>query len=85
MNEVFNELAVIGDVIEENDLVVYLLASLPESFDVLVTAHALEANEAVPKMEAVIERLIHVHEEHKLKDRGVVSRTNCVEAMTTKH
>ena len=36
MNEVFNELAVIGDVIEENDLVVYLLASLPESFDVLV-------------------------------------------------
>ena len=81
MTEIFNELAVIGDAIEENDRVVYLLASLPESYDVLVTA--LEANEAVLKMETVIERLIY--EEHKLEDCGVASRTSCVEAMTTKH
>ncbi len=46
MTEIF---AVIGDAIQESDRVVYLLASLPESFDVLDTA--LEANEAVPKMD----------------------------------
>ena len=35
----------------------YLLASLPDSFDTLVTA--LEVNEEVPKMEVVIERILH--------------------------
>ena len=42
-----------------------MLASLPESYDMLVTA--LEANADVPKMEVVTERLLH--EERKLKDR----------------
>ena len=79
MTELFNELAIVGDAVQESDRVVYLLASLPESFDILVTA--LEANEDVPKMETVIERLIH--EEHKQKERGVVSRTSREEAMTT--
>ena len=37
----------------------------PESYNVLVTA--LEANEAVPRMEVVTERLLH--EERKLKER----------------
>ena len=41
----------VGDVISKEDHVVYLLASLPESFGALVTA--LEANENVPKMEIV--------------------------------
>ena len=64
MTELFNELAVVGDKIEE-DRVVYLLASLPESFNTLVTA--LEVNKDVPKMEIVTERLFY--EEQKLKDR----------------
>ena len=38
MTEIFNELAIIGDNISDEDRVVYLLASLPESFDILVTA-----------------------------------------------
>ena len=42
ITESFNELAVIGDNIEDEDKVVYLIASLPESYDMLVTA--LEAN-----------------------------------------
>ena len=50
MTEIFNELAVIG---EDEDCVVYLLASLPESFNTLVTA--LEANADVPSMEIVTE------------------------------
>ena len=47
MTELFNELIAVGDVNSKKDCVVYLLASLPESFSALVTA--LEANENVPK------------------------------------
>ena len=61
MTELFNELAVVGDAIEEEDRVVYLLASLPDSFNTLVTA--LEANEDIPRMEVVTERLIHAEGE----------------------
>ena len=38
MTEVFASLAVIGDPVSEDDPVVYLLASLPPSYDMLVTA-----------------------------------------------
>lgn len=44
----------IGDSVTEEDRVVHLLASLPDSFNMLVTA--LEANlKTVPKMENVTE------------------------------
>ena len=79
MTELFNELTVVGDNISDEDRVVYLLASLPESFDMLVTA--LEANKDVPKMETVIERL--QHEEMKKNERGSIENTE--EAMTVKH
>ena len=52
MTEVFEALAVIDDAVKEEDQVVYLLASLPTSYDMLVTA--LEAqSENVPKWELV--------------------------------
>ena len=57
LTEIFNELSVIGDNIEDEHSVIYLLASLPESYEMLVTA--LEANTEVPNMETVIERLLH--------------------------
>ena len=63
MTEIFNELAVIGAPKEEEDKVVTLLASLPDKFNMLVTA--LEENSEVPSMEIVTERLFH--EENKLK------------------
>ena len=63
--EIFDSLAAVGDAVSEEDRVVHLLASLPESFSVLVTA--LEANAEVPRMETVTERLLH--EEMKLKER----------------
>ena len=48
MSEIFEGLAVIGDAVSEEDRVVHLLASLPESYNVLVTA--LEAqSENIPK------------------------------------
>ena len=65
MTELFNELAIVADAIEEKDQVVYLLASLPDSFNTLVTA--LEANEDVPKMEVVKERLLHTERKQKEK------------------
>ena len=65
MTELFNELTAVGDVISEEDRVVYLLASLPDTFGALVTA--LEANEEVPRMEIVTERLLHTERKQKEK------------------
>ena len=77
----FNELAVVGDNVSDKDCVVYLLASLLDTFDMLVTA--LEANNEVLKMETVTERLLY--EEQKLTDRMAGSRPGNEEAMTIKH
>ena len=64
ITEIFNELSMIGDNIQDEDRVIYLLASLPDSFDMLVTA--LEASVKVPEMSTVVDRLLH--EEQKIKD-----------------
>lgn len=53
MTEIFNELAIVGVAIKDEDRVVYLLASLPDSYSTLVTA--LEVSETVPTMEVVTE------------------------------
>ena len=63
LSEVFNELSVIGDNIDDEDRVVYLQVSLPDSYEMLVTV--LEANTEVPNVGTVIEQLLH--EEQKLK------------------
>ena len=57
MTELSNELSAIGAPMEEEDKVVTLLASPPDSFNMLVTL--LEANAEVPSMEVLTERLIH--------------------------
>ncbi len=57
MTEIFDSLSVAGETISEEDRVVYLLASLPQSYNVLVTA--LEANEDVPKLAVVTECILH--------------------------
>ena len=51
LTEIFDELTVIGTPVEEEDRVVHLLASLSESYGVLVTV--LEASSEVLKMEVV--------------------------------
>ena len=66
MTEVLDELSIVDEPVEEEDRVVYLLASLPDSYSMLVTA--LEANADVPKLEVVTERLLH--EERKQKNRS---------------
>ena len=81
MLETFSELSIVGDAITDEDRVVYLLASLPESFNTLITA--LELNPTIPKMEIVIERLMH--EERKLKDRQVSSESGSVDTLAARH
>lgn len=66
MTEIFSELAVVGDPVENEDQVVQLLASLPESYEMLVTA--LETSMEVPEMDTVVERLLH--EERKLQEKA---------------
>ncbi len=57
MTEIFNQLAVIGEPMEDEDKVIAVLASLPESYAVLVTA--LEARVEELTMGTLAERLIH--------------------------
>ena len=84
LTEIFNELSVISDNIDDKDRVVYLLASLPESYEMLVTA--LEANAEVPNMETVIERLLHEEQKLKEKNQGSSpSRDSKEEVMIVKH
>ena len=64
MMELFNELAIVGDVIQDEDSVIYLLARLPDSFITLATVN--EADEEVSEMEIVTERILH--EERKQKE-----------------
>ena len=72
MIEIFESLSVIGHVVEEEDRVVHILASLPDSFQMLVTA--LEANPEVPKLEVVLERL--QNEEKKLLEKSAADQQN---------
>ena len=65
MTELFYALTVAGETVSDEDRVVYVLASLPDSYNVLVTA--LEANAEVPKMEVVTERILH--QERKTKEK----------------
>ena len=65
---------------DEEDRVVQLLASLPESYDMLVTA--LEACENVPSMEIVIDRLLY--EKKKSRDRQGETETDREEALAVR-
>ena len=66
MTEVCDELSAIGEPVKEENRVVYLLASLPECYNVLVTA--LEASAEVPTLAVVTKRLLH--EETKMKNQS---------------
>ncbi|KAF2349145.1 Zinc finger CCHC-type [Trinorchestia longiramus] len=55
--ELFEELAIIGDAIVEEERVFILLSSLPDRFSTLVTP--VEANEKIPAWEVVTGRLLN--------------------------
>ena len=79
MTETFDELSVIGDSLNEEDRVVHLLASLPESYDMFVTA--LEASQDVPKWALVTER--RLYKENKMREKQTGGAES--KAMTSKH
>ena len=68
MTELFDSLAVAGEDMSEEDRVVYLVVSLPESYNVLVTA--LKAIEDVPKLEVVTEHILHQDRKSKEKSQN---------------
>ncbi len=57
MTELFSGFADVDSPLTDEDKVIYLLASLPESYGVLVTK--LESLPEVPKLAIVTERLLH--------------------------
>lgn len=71
MTEVFSQLAVISAPMED-EVKVILLASLPDPYDILITA--LVATVEVPRVKIVNERLLH--EERKLQDKDKIAYGN---------
>eukprot|EP00731_Ephydatia_muelleri_P014412 Em0008g132a len=69
MTEHFDALAVAGETVSDEDRVVYHLASLPDSYNVLGTA--LEASAEIFKLEVVTERILH--QERKAKEKEAYS------------
>ena len=65
MTELFDSLSVAGETVSKEDRVVYLLASLPECYNILVAA--LKANEGVLEFEVVTKHILH--QERKSKDK----------------
>ena len=81
MTELFNELAIVGDAIEAKDRVVYLLASLPDLYNTLVTV--LETYKEIHKIEVVSEKLLHAERKQKEKPSPDSSGDNAM--MTKQH
>ena len=79
LTEIFDELPIIGDLLDEENQVVHLLASLSESYDMLVTA--LRASPEVPKLEIVTERFLHERNQAERQGMEYIE----VKAMTSKH
>ena len=73
MTETFESLSVIEDPVSEEDRVVYLLASLRESYNnMLVTT--FEANPEVSEMEVVTERLLYKERKTKVYEARALTR-----------
>ena len=68
IKEIITELSAIGDKLTEEDQVIRLLTSLPDSYDVLVTA--LEANDSTPTWSHTVERLLHQEKSKKRKEKS---------------
>ena len=79
LTEIFDEMSIIGDPVDEENQGVHILASLPGSYHMLVKA--LEASPEVPKPEIVTKGLLH----EETKQREKESSTIEVKAMTSKH
>ena len=73
MMEIFEELSVIGDSIDEADRVLHLLGSLPDSYDMLMTA--LKASQDVLKWALMTEWLLYAETKIREKETGGAKST----------
>ena len=75
LTQIFDELAVFDAPVEEDDKVTYLLSSLPDSYDVLVTA--LDAMDAVPTWTTVVEKVSALDKKKSKKkdEKALMSRS----------
>lgn len=80
LTEILDELSIVDEPVKKKDRVLYLLASLPDPYSMLVTA--LEASVEVPEMALVTERLLH--EERKLKSRSTEKEGKEEEALASR-
>ena len=80
--QIFDELAVIGAALEEEDKVINLLASLTDAYATLFTA--LEASEKVPTWETVVEKLFHEEEKVKSKSKETIGENKTLYSKNTK-
>ena len=78
MREVFNSLSLVDEPISDEDRVVYLLASLPESYSMFMTA--LKVHAEVPKMEFVTDRLLHEENKAKGREEAITSNEKVIAA-----
>ena len=67
--EVFNSLSIVGDPKSDEDRIMYLLACLPESYSMFVTA--LEIHTEVPQIELVTARLLHEGNNVKRREEAI--------------
>ncbi|KAF2347340.1 hypothetical protein FHG87_021903 [Trinorchestia longiramus] len=81
--ELFEELAIIGDAMEEEERVIILLSSLPDRFSTLVTA--LEAHEKIPAWGVVTERLLNEERRHAFATGNVDCDSWIVDSGATQH
>ena len=75
LTQIFDELAVIDAAVDEEDKVTYLLSSLPESYDVLVTA--FDVMDAVPAWTTVVEKVCALDKKKSKKkdEKALMSQT----------
>ena len=83
MTEVLDELSIVDEPVKEEDRAVYLLASLPDSYSMLVTA--LEANAEVPKLKVVMERILYEERKQKNRPSSINELTGGEEALATRY
>ncbi len=84
MTVIFHELAVIAEPVSEEDQVVHLLAGLPESYDMLVTA--LESgSETMPLLENLTERLLREDLKMRKKEQTIAGGSSWQRAQGKKH
>ena len=75
-SETFSNLAAIGDTLENDDKVFYLLCSLPERFDMIVAT--IENSDSLPDFEVVVQKLMEQDAKQRERCEEIKSATKAL-------